>query len=163
MNINKNNCYKRLTILSFLIISSIIMALNSFALTSNELEFSFDAEKGVDFDKDSNGKNLSNSAKSKSPWATINQLGADGKPISKQTQAWNKIFTQYRGVIMGVSGIATLTMVVLFIINFMKLGASAGNPQAKHQATMGLLWTGIAAAGAGGVTIFVGVASNLLK
>ena len=79
-----------------------------------------------------------------------------------QDDAWTTIFTKYKGVIMGVSGIATLTMVVLFILNFMKLGQAAGNPQARSQALTGLLWTGLAAAGAGGVTVFVGVFSSLL-
>lgn len=81
---------------------------------------------------------------------------------NNQASAWTKIFTKYKGVIMGISGIATLTMVVLFILNFMKLGQSAGNPQARSQALTGLLWTGIAAAGAGGVTVFVGVFSSML-
>ena len=85
------------------------------------------------------------------------------KEGNSQDDAWNKIFTKYKGVIMGVSGIATLTMVVLFIINFIKLGQAAGNPQARSQALSGLLWTGIAAAGAGGVTLFVGIFSNMLK
>ena len=80
-----------------------------------------------------------------------------------QANAWNTIFTKYKGVIMGVSGVATLTMVVLFIMNFMKLGSTANNPQERTRVLTGLLWTGLAAAGAGGVTIFVGVASNLLK
>ena len=81
---------------------------------------------------------------------------------SGQETAWTTIFTKYKGVIMGVSGVATLTMVVLFILNFMKLGQAAGNPQARSQALTGLLWTGLAAAGAGGVTVFVGVFSSLL-
>ena len=76
---------------------------------------------------------------------------------------WNKIFNEYKGVIVGITGIGTLTMVCLFIFNFMKLGQSAGNPQARSQALTGLLWTGLAAAGLGGVTIFVGFSSNLLR
>lgn len=80
-----------------------------------------------------------------------------------QTGVWNKIFTEYKGVIVGITGIGTLTMVCLFIFNFMKLGQSAGNPQARSAALTGLLWTGLAAAGLGGVTIFVGFSSNLLK
>ena len=80
-----------------------------------------------------------------------------------QDGVWNKIFTQYKGVIVGITGIGTLTMVCLFIFNFMKLGQSAGNPQARSAALTGLLWTGLAAAGLGGVTIFVGFSTNLLK
>ena len=80
-----------------------------------------------------------------------------------QAGVWNDIFTQYKGVIVGITGIGTLTMVCLFIFNFMKLGQSAGNPQARSAALTGLLWTGLAAAGLGGVTIFVGFSTNLLR
>lgn len=82
---------------------------------------------------------------------------------SAQSSIWDKIFTQYRGVIVGLSGIGAITMIVFFIMNFMKLGASAGNPQARTQALVGIIWTGLAAAGLGGVTLFVGFFYNVLK
>lgn len=96
---------------------------------------------------------------------------SDGKLIyggayrkdSDQSDVWNKIFVEYKGIIMGITGIGTMTMVVFFILNFIKLAKSADNPSEKSRALNGLLWTGIAAAGLGGVTIFVGVAQNLLK
>lgn len=75
---------------------------------------------------------------------------------------WQKIFSQYRGVIVGLSGIGAITMIVFFIINFMKLGASSGNPQQRTQALVGIIWCGLAAAGLGGVTIFVGFFYNML-
>jgi hypothetical protein len=53
-------------------------------------------------------------------------------------------------------------MIVLFIVQFMKLGASAGNPQARSQALTGVLWTGIAAALLGSVTIIVGFFYNAI-
>ena len=53
-------------------------------------------------------------------------------------------------------------MVVFFIINFMKLGSSAGNPQARSQALTGVLWTGLAAAGLGAVSIIAGFFYNAL-
>ena len=80
-----------------------------------------------------------------------------------QVSIWEKIFTQYRGVIVGLSGVGAITMIVFFIMNFMKLGASAGNPQARTQALVGIIWTGLAAAGLGGVTLFVGFFYNVLK
>lgn len=82
---------------------------------------------------------------------------------ANQVSVWEKLFTEYRGVIVGISGIGAITMIVFFIINFMKLGASAGNPQARTQALIGIIWTGLAAAGLGGVTIFVGFFYNVLK
>lgn len=88
--------------------------------------------------------------------------GAYGKN-KKQSDVWNTIFVEYKGIIMGITGLGTLTMVALFIINFIKLGQAASNPNEKSRALSGLLWTGIAAAGLGGVTIFVGLAQGLLK
>lgn len=76
--------------------------------------------------------------------------------------AWQRVLSQYRGVISGLSGVAAITMIVFFIINFMKLGAAAGNPTQRSQALMGIIWTGLAAAGCGGVSIFVGFFYNVL-
>lgn len=71
--------------------------------------------------------------------------------------AWTQIIKKYRVFIVGISGIAAITMVVIFIFQFLKLGASAGNPQARSQALTGLLWSGIAAAGLGAVSLIVGL------
>lgn len=73
-----------------------------------------------------------------------------------RAEAWNNLLSKYQGFIAGISGIGTATMVVLFIVQFLKLGASSGNPNARSQALMGCLWTGIAAAGLGAVTLIVG-------
>lgn len=75
---------------------------------------------------------------------------------------WNNLFNRYRTVVVGVSGVGAITMVVFFIINFMKLGSSAGNPQARSQALTGVLWTGLAAAGLGAVAIIAGFFYNAL-
>ncbi|MFF2531589.1 hypothetical protein ACFVS2_22015 [Brevibacillus sp. NPDC058079] len=76
--------------------------------------------------------------------------------------SWNQIIEKYRGFIVGISGIAAITMVVIFIIQFLKLGASAGNPQARSQALTGVLWSGIAAAGLGAVSLIVGLFYNAI-
>ena len=75
---------------------------------------------------------------------------------------WNNLFSKYRTVVVGVSGVGAITMIVFFIINFMKLGSSAGNPQARSQALTGVLWTGLAAAGLGAVSIIAGFFYNAL-
>lgn len=79
------------------------------------------------------------------------------------SSAWNSLFTKYRTFIVGISGIGAISMIVFFVIQFMKLGASAGNPQARSQALAGVLWTGLAAAGLGAVTIVVGFFYNSIK
>ena len=93
---------------------------------------------------------------------TTRNKGAATKATEKK-ESYNLFLKQYKGVIIGVSGIATLTFVVLFIISFMKLGASAGNPQQRHEALMALLWTGLASAGCASVAIFVGMSYGLLS
>lgn len=72
-----------------------------------------------------------------------------------QESAWNLLFSRYKGVITGIMGFATLTFVVLFIMNFMKLGTSSSNAQERSKVLSGLLWTGIASAGCGGVTVMI--------
>ena len=75
---------------------------------------------------------------------------------SDRGKAWNDLILRYKGFIAGISGIGTVTMILLFIFQFLKLGSSAGNPKARTEALVGVLWTGIAAAGLGAVTIIVG-------
>lgn len=81
---------------------------------------------------------------------------------SDDTSAWNSLFGRIKGIIVGLTGVGTLAMIVLFIIQFMKLGSSAGNPQARSQALTGVLWTGVAAALLGSVTIIVGFFYNAI-
>ena len=81
---------------------------------------------------------------------------------SDDTSSWNQLFARFKGVIVGLTGVGTLVMIVLFIIQFMKLGTSAGNPQARSQALTGVLWTGISAALLGAVTIVVGFFYNAI-
>ena len=79
------------------------------------------------------------------------------------SDAWTSLFKKYRGFIVGISGIGAISMIAFFVMQFMKLGASAGNPQARSQALAGVLWTGLAAAGLGAVTIVVGFFYNSIK
>lgn len=71
--------------------------------------------------------------------------------------AWQTLIEKYQNFITGIAAIGAVTMVVLFIIQFLKLGASAGNPSARSQALTGVLWTGFAAAGLGAVALITGI------
>lgn len=75
-------------------------------------------------------------------------------------KAWQTLLTKYKGFITGVAAVAAVTMLILFIIQFMKLGASAGNPSARAQAIVGVLWTGIATAGLGAAAIITAIFYN---
>lgn len=81
--------------------------------------------------------------------------GADGS-------AWTKLISKYRFFIAGVSGIGAVSMILFFIINFVKLGATSSNPQERSRAIMGLVFSGLAAAGLGAVTFIVGIFFNAL-
>ena len=74
---------------------------------------------------------------------------------------WEKILGEYRELITIISSIATLTFVLIFIISFVKLGNTAGNPQGHTAAMTGIIISGIATAGCGGVALITGVFYNL--
>lgn len=102
------------------------------------------------------------------PKVTIDKNGkvsADGalaKDSKGMSGAWNSFIEKYRFWISGLSGIAAVTMILFFIMNFLKLAAGSSNPQARSQAITGLIFTGLAAAGLGGVAIIVAFFYNAL-
>jgi len=77
--------------------------------------------------------------------------------------AMNVVLYEYKGFVTGIFGLAALTMLLFFIKNFVKLGASSSNPQARKEALIGLMLTGLGTAGLGGVAIWVGMFWNLLN
>ena len=83
------------------------------------------------------------------------KVGGDGFSETG-SESWTKFFARYKKFIIGVSGMATLTMIGIFIYCFIKLGASAGNEKARKEAQTGILWSGVATAGMGAVTLIVG-------
>lgn len=89
------------------------------------------------------------------------KLDMEGLP-SDRTSAWNSIFSRFKDVIVGFTGAGTLFMVVLFVMQITKLGASAGNPHARSQALNGVMWTGIATTLFGSVTVIIGFFYNAI-
>lgn len=81
---------------------------------------------------------------------------------SDDESAWNLIYEKYRNIIIGVAGIGAITCVLAFVLAFIKLGASAGNPQERRKNLVMLLWTGAGAAGLGGVTIVFAFFWNII-
>ncbi|MDU5080533.1 hypothetical protein [uncultured Tissierella sp.] len=77
--------------------------------------------------------------------------------------SFNILLYEYRGFIVGFLGLATLTLVLMFIKNFMNLAVSAGNPTKRSQALTGVLLTGVASMGIGGLTFWVYFFQNILK
>lgn len=82
---------------------------------------------------------------------------------SDSTSTWNTIFKKYKVVITGFTGIATLTFLILFIVQLVRLSAAANNPTERSKALQGILWIGIALAGSGSATLICALAWNALK
>mgnify|MGYP001164619204 FL=1 len=85
-----------------------------------------------------------------------NKLTVEMEGLQDSNSAWNNFLGKYRNFIVGVAGVGSITMVILFIKQFIKLGASSDNPVERSRALQGILWTGIATAGLGAVAIIVG-------
>lgn len=76
---------------------------------------------------------------------------------------WTVIYTEYKGVIMGVSAIITMTFVVFFVRNIIGFSINADNPNERKKSVTGLLWTGIGLALTSSLTIYLGVIFRALK
>lgn len=75
---------------------------------------------------------------------------------------FNTVLSEYRGIVIFISGIGTISMILFFILNFINLGKSQGNPQERQKAISGLIISGIASAGLGSVTMIVALFFNAL-
>ena len=89
----------------------------------------------------------------------VKQIQSNG---SKSVQdAFNFAYGEFQSVIIGFSGVCTLTFVLIFLVTFVKIGASDSNPQKKAELSKALLWIGLGAAGFGSVTLILGLAFGL--
>ena len=86
------------------------------------------------------------------------------KPIEPKSanEFFNSSLSEYREIIVFLSGIGTICMILFFILNFIKLGSSQGNPQVRQKAVVGLIVSGIATACLGSVTLIVGMFYSML-
>lgn len=91
------------------------------------------------------------------------KLHLDGLDDVDGESSFNNFFEKYRGVITAVSGIATLTMVVFFILGLIKLAKSGDNPTDRKKASGSIIVTGIAMALLGSLTFFTGIFYNFLR
>lgn len=94
---------------------------------------------------------------------SIDKDGPKVDGIKDAQDSWKTVLEKYKYFISGFAGVGAVTMVALFIKNFLALGASSGNPNARSQALTGCLWTGVAAAGLGAVSLITGVFYKFLK
>jgi len=94
-----------------------------------------------------------------------NKPGLKVSGINSDTKenTWNTILEEYKGIIYVILGLATLTTVALFVINFIKLGTSSGDSSERKKAVRALLWTFVGASALGGLTFILAFFTNLFK
>ena len=76
--------------------------------------------------------------------------------------AWNIVFDGLQKIIVGITGIATFACVLGFVMQFIRLGVSAGNPAERERVIKGILWTGIGTVGCGAITFVFSFAFNFI-
>lgn len=84
------------------------------------------------------------------------------KNIGNEEKAINTILTEYRLLIAFGVGVASFVMIGIFIVNFIKLANSKGNPQARSKAVGALIFTGIATAMLGSIVTITKLFYNFL-
>ena len=77
--------------------------------------------------------------------------------------AKSTIISRYKGLVTFFGGLATISMVAIFIKHFIELGAKASNPMERHQIISGLIWSGLAATCLGSVTFLFSVIYCVFK
>lgn len=82
---------------------------------------------------------------------------------SQFVPALNAFLFKYKGVVLGVFGIATLTLLALAIYFATQLGGAGNNPQKRQQAISRLLICGIATAIMGSFTLFFALSFNFFR
>lgn len=90
-------------------------------------------------------------------WSTYAVYSKDWKTVG------NMFLYEYKGLVIGILGLAALTAMLMFIKNFVGLSFSGDNPQQRKQKMISLLLCGCATAGLGGLAIFMGFFWNLLR
>lgn len=83
-------------------------------------------------------------------WQTFAVYSKDWRTVA------NMLLSEYQGFITGLSGIATLLVLAMFIINFVGLAMEGDNANKRSEKIQSLLHCAIAAAGLGSVTLIVG-------
>lgn len=79
------------------------------------------------------------------------------------TNSWNSIINKFHNQIIGISGVAAVVFIALFIKYFIELGSSASNPSKRSSALTGILFCGIATALFGGITIIMSISYYFIR
>lgn len=90
-------------------------------------------------------------------WSSYAVYSKDWKTVG------NMFLYEYKGLVVGILGLAALTALLMLIKNFVGLSFSGDNPSARKQKMISILFCGIATAGLGALTIFTGFFWNMLN
>lgn len=88
-------------------------------------------------------------------WQTFAVYSKDWKTVA------HMVLVEYKGFIVGLSGVATLLVLAMFVINFTALALDGGQANKRSEKIQKLLQCSIAAAGLGSITLIVGFFWNL--
>jgi len=103
----------------------------------------------------------------KKPSLYINAKGkvdivSENGEIRKKESLITEFLDKYRFTVAGITAVGSVSMILFFIIGFIRLGAFSDNPVQRSMVIRGLVASGIAAAGLGAVALITGVFYNAL-
>ena len=79
------------------------------------------------------------------------------------TNMFNIIFSRFRLIISGITGVLSLALVVIFAYKAFNLAKSSDSPQERAKSIQGLIFYFIGAACFGAASFFAGLGYNLLR
>lgn len=85
------------------------------------------------------------------------------KKAQNEVSAINTVLKEYEILINAGSAIVSLTLIGIFIVNFIKLGNTRGNPQERQKVISSLIVVGLATAMAGSVTVVTKLFFNFMQ
>ena len=88
-------------------------------------------------------------------WQTFAVYSKDWRTVA------NMVLVEYKGFIVGLSGIATLLVLGMFVVNFIGMALDGGAANKRSEKITKLVQCAIAAAGLGSLTLIVGFFWNL--
>lgn len=91
----------------------------------------------------------------------ISVADEEGNVESKESVV-KRFLDRYRYVVAGISGVGTVSMILFFILGFIRLGSVTDNPEERSNTIRGLFLTGVATACLGAVTLITGIFYNAL-
>lgn len=88
-------------------------------------------------------------------WQTYAVYSKDWRTVA------NMVLVEYQGFLVGLSGIATLFVLAMFIINFISLAINGSNIQKRSEKINSLIMCAIATACLGAITLIIGFFWNV--